>query len=105
MSDSIYQDIFSDWSSVQEEFQMQDPEPHKVLFARYSYEDYSGDADVAWLTEDGLIGHAGGSHCSCYGLEGQWAPELYPDAIALDMLKRSDDAFGQAGPAIRAALT
>lgn len=46
----------------------------KVLFASYSYQDYSGDAFVLFC-ENGKLFEVNGSHCSCYGLEGQWTPE------------------------------
>jgi hypothetical protein len=45
-----------------------------VLFASYSYEDYSGDAFVLF-EKDGKLYEVNGGHCSCYGLEGQWEPE------------------------------
>jgi hypothetical protein len=43
----------------------------RVLFASYSYENYSGDAWVLF-EKDGNLYEVNGSHCSCYGLEGQW---------------------------------
>jgi len=47
-----------------------------VLLASYSYENYSGDAFVLYRdTRDGKLYEVHGSHCSCYGLEGQWEPE------------------------------
>ena len=45
-----------------------------VLFASYSYENYSGDAFVLF-EKDGKLYEVNGSHCSCYGLEGQFEPE------------------------------
>ena len=48
-----------------------------VLLASYSYENYSGDAFVLYRdTRDGKLYEVHGSHCSCYGLEGQWAPDV-----------------------------
>lgn len=47
----------------------------KILFATYSYQDYSGDAWVLFEM-DGILYEVNGSHCSCYGLEGQWEPEV-----------------------------
>lgn len=44
------------------------------LFAYYSYANYSGDAWVLF-EQDGELWEVSGSHCSCYGLEGQWCPE------------------------------
>lgn len=45
-----------------------------ILFASYAYEDYSGSAFVLF-EKDGELYEVHGSHCSCYGLEGQWNPE------------------------------
>lgn len=46
----------------------------EILLASYSYENYSGDAFVLFR-KDGRLYEVNGSHCSCYGLEGQWEPE------------------------------
>lgn len=46
----------------------------KILLADYLYQDYSGDAYVIFVKE-GKLYEVYGSHCSCYGLEGQWKPE------------------------------
>lgn len=45
-----------------------------ILLASYTYEDYDGTAFVLFL-KDGKLFEVHGSHCSCYGLEGQWDPE------------------------------
>lgn len=45
-----------------------------VLFASYGTDNYSGDAFVMF-ERDGKLYEVNGSHCSCYGLEGQWSPE------------------------------
>lgn len=45
-----------------------------IMFASYGYENYSGDAFVLFESE-GKIYEVNGSHCSCYGLEGQWSPD------------------------------
>jgi hypothetical protein len=48
--------------------------PEQVLFAAYSYEDYSGTASVL-IEQGGNLFEVYGSHCSCNGLEGQWEPK------------------------------
>lgn len=45
-----------------------------ILFASYNNESYSGDAFVL-IEKNGKLYEVNGSHCSCYGLEGQWEPE------------------------------
>lgn len=45
-----------------------------ILFASYGTDNYSGDAFVLF-EQDGKLYEVNGNHCSCMGLEGQWAPE------------------------------
>ena len=57
------------------DFQM---DPHelvgaKILYASYSTGDYCGNCDVVFRRNRKLY-HVEGSHCSCFGLEGQWSP-------------------------------
>lgn len=47
----------------------------QILFASYDYENYSGRAFVLYKAKSGILFEVNGSHCSCYGLEGQWKPE------------------------------
>lgn len=46
----------------------------KILFASYGYVEWDG---LAWVLfeQGGKLFEVNGSHCSCYGLEGQWKPE------------------------------
>ena len=46
----------------------------QVLFDAYDTEQYEGYAFVLIEREDGLY-EVNASHCSCYGLEGQWDEE------------------------------
>lgn len=52
------------------------PTDEQVLFADYEQGYYEGEAQVLFVDRDGLLYEVKGSHCSCYGLEGQWAPGL-----------------------------
>lgn len=45
-----------------------------VLLASYGSGSYEGDAFVLFQ-RGGKLYEVNGSHCSCYGLEGQWSPE------------------------------
>jgi hypothetical protein len=56
----------------------------EILFAAYTYEDYSGDTFVLFA-KDGELYEVTGSHCSCHGLEGQFEPEK---VVAEELLNR-----------------
>mgnify|MGYP000969780193 CR=1 FL=1 len=60
-----------------------------ILFAAYNYEDYSGYAMVIF-EQNGKLYEVHGSHCSCYGLEGQWDPEPTDRETLLGRLNRTD---------------
>jgi hypothetical protein len=71
----------NDWSESQAEGMCRDFEIYvstldgiKILVASYTYEDYNGSAFVLF-EKGGKLFEVNGSHCSCYGLEGQWEPE------------------------------
>ena len=64
------------WEAVQSEFETDTPEPEEVIFARYTAEGYEGDATIIYRNGDKYY-YVSGSHCSCYGLEGQFEPEEY----------------------------
>jgi hypothetical protein len=60
-----------------------------ILFASYTYEDYSGDAFVLF-EKDGKYFEVHGGHCSCYGLEDQWSPEEIELDVLLERIKRKE---------------
>lgn len=69
--------FLNDWSGVDSlvrDFEDEGVKNYNVLFASYSYANYSGDAFVL-LEKDGELYEVNGGHCSCYGLEGQFSPE------------------------------
>lgn len=71
---AVYFDLFGDNDAIEKEFACKGAlDGATVRFASYSYEDYSGDAIVIF-ERDGSLWEARGSHCSCNGLEDQWAP-------------------------------
>ena len=49
------------------------PDDNSIVFAGYTYEDYSGSAFVVFV-RDGKVFENHDGHCSCHGLE-DWAPE------------------------------
>ena len=78
------------------------PADRDVLFAYYSYEDYSGTAFVLYKKGRKLF-EAHGSHCSCDGLEGQWHPEE-TTWEALDMRDYTWSYDGEAEAALRSLV-
>lgn len=73
---NIYNDIFESWKDVQKEYQITDPEPDQVLYATYTYENYSGDSLVIYRNDDKYY-LVTAAHCSCNGLENAWIPEEF----------------------------
>lgn len=83
--------LFGDKQDVAKEFGI-DKVPGLVVVAAYEYEEYSGDAYVLYIHE-GKILEVFGSHCSCYGLENQWEPELTtPEALLMRL--ESNPGYG-----------
>lgn len=69
-----FYEIFGCEQNVLDEFQISSLYGYRILFAYYSYEDYSGNAFLL-LEKNNELYEVNGSHCSCYGLEGQFEPE------------------------------
>lgn len=72
----MYLGNFDNKQKIADEFQIDiaELEDCRIMFAAYTYEDYSGSALVLFA-KDGKLYEVNGSHCSCHGLEGQWQPE------------------------------
>ena len=72
-------------------FAIDNDEPDKV-FATYETPSYEGYALVIYK-EGSTYSVVEGSHCSCYGLEGQFEPtEGHSEA---DILKMTEASYGQ----------
>lgn len=74
---SKYFGSFSDRDSVVNSVEAEENDPptdDEILFASYGGAAYEGDALVIY-ERGGRVYEVHGSHCSCYGLEGQWEPE------------------------------
>ncbi len=65
---------FDSIEQISDNFKENIPDDIVVHYAYYQYRDYSGSALVLFSQGDKLY-EVNGSHCSCYGLEGQWSPE------------------------------
>lgn len=62
------------------------PETLHIFFSHYKYEDYSGSGYLwGYNEETDTFFYNSGSHCSCYGLEGQWDMEdhTYEEMVAV----------------------
>lgn len=71
----VYWGEFDDKADVASQFNTTLADDIDIVFAWYTYEDYSGDAFVLF-TQGGKLYEVNGGHCSCYGLEDQWEPEV-----------------------------
>ena len=88
----VYEGAFGSWYDVCREFEIDVAEPDEVILAVYESELYQGDADVIYRIGDRYY-WASGSHCSCYGLEGQWDPEEYSAELLVEALRRGHHFF------------
>lgn len=71
------------------EIEMSTLEGATILLASYEYECYEGSAFVLF-ERDGKLYEVNGSHCSCYGLEGQWEPEETTSEALLNRLDKGN---------------
>jgi hypothetical protein len=89
----VFNNLFQSWEDIKREFNTDAKEPDKILYANYTYESYSGDALVVFKQGD-EYGWVEGGHCSCYGLEDQWRPEMYSAELFLSVLERKlEDSY------------
>ena len=73
---SIYLHCWKNEQDMLESFEIkkEDLDGFEVLLASYDREGWDGSAFVL-LKKDGQLFEVNGNHCSCFGLEGQWALE------------------------------
>lgn len=71
---SVYHGLWECQADMERDFEEPLPDGAEVLFATYDATGDEGDAFVLFR-QDGALYEVNGSHCSCYGLEGQWSPE------------------------------
>ena len=75
MTMKIYFDDFANEEDMIYNFQIQSQDLVGVEMVYACYNGgYDGEAHVIFR-KDGKLYEVNGSHCSCYGLEGQWTPE------------------------------
>jgi hypothetical protein len=88
----VYQGSFDSWADVCREFEEVIDLPDEVLLAAYDCGGYEGYASVIYRQADRYY-WVHGSHCSCYGLEGQWDPEEYSAEMLVAALRRGDHFY------------
>ncbi len=77
-------EVFAEFQEYYDRDKLKLPSNLTLLYADYTYEDYSGDAYVlGYDKQKKQFFEVHGSHCSCYGLEGQWDEEYYDDVKQL----------------------
>lgn len=74
-----------DYSSVVKNFEIDEQEP-KRIWACYDNGGWEGSATIVFERGDQWY-LVEGSHCSCYGLEGQWKPEKFDPREHLKAVK------------------
>lgn len=74
---TIFKNDFENKEDIIYEFKLHknDLDVCDIIYANYEYENYNGDALVIF-TKNGDLYEVNAGHCSCFGLEGQWDPEL-----------------------------
>lgn len=86
----IYAGDFANRADVFGSFAKADDSDIQLLYTSYEYEDYSGYAVVIYYRKSTKKYYeAYGSHCSCYGLEGQWDGD--EEIVAEELVKRIGD--------------
>jgi len=81
--------MLANWADVQKEYDMQEPEPEKLIIAYYDIDDYEGNSVVIYKNNLYHF-YNEASHCSCNGLENSWDPIKYENRkLLLECLKRS----------------
>jgi hypothetical protein len=100
-----YHNNFSNWADVFNAFEKPCPEKEpRHVFASYSYEDYTGSALVI-VSNGRKFDVVEGAHCSCYGLEGQWAPTTHTRREIRKMLEATDGLFHEYRASIEKLIT
>jgi len=83
---SCEDDVFSDFC-IDEHISGPNPmKGVKILFACYKTGGYSGQGFVLFKKGRKYY-EVNGSHCSCYGLEGQWSPE---EVVMKELITRAE---------------
>ena len=78
---SEFEGIYSDKDKTAETMLLPKYQDINILLACYTTGSYDGQAFVLY-EKDGQLYEVNAGHCSCYGLEDQWDPEITtPEAL------------------------
>jgi hypothetical protein len=84
----VFEGAFEDAIDVFSQFDEDEYERYVILYANYDTPSYEGYAHVLGYDKvEGKFFEVYGSHCSCYGLEGQWEPEYHTDEEMAAMIE------------------
>lgn len=89
-----YRGEFQQWSHVAESFSGECPQSEpRYVFAEYQVPGYEGYSTVITSDDGEKFRVVEGSHCSCYGLEGQWEPTEHTKPEVEKMMEASYGFF------------
>lgn len=96
---------FGDWGSKDElldaySISARELEGATMLFAWYSYANYSGSSFVLF-EKDGVPWIDTSGHCSCNGLEGSWSPQKLTWATLAKMIESDRWLLEDSGVTVR----
>jgi hypothetical protein len=92
MVDRNYIGEFASWDDVRSNYGDDCPtEEPRFVFAQYETPAYEGYSTVITSTGADDFFIVEGSHCSCFGLEGQWEPTRHDSA---DLRKMMEASYG-----------
>lgn len=84
----------SNYNVIEVEF----PDHLHIFYSYYSYENYSGYGFLwGYNEETDTFFNNSGSHCSCYGLEGQWDIEDYTFEEMKAVIERQIEQYDPSG--------
>lgn len=88
----MFKGEFENASDVLDAFKVTDDQRDgvNIIYAEYEFEECDGSATVVF-ERNGDLFEVYGAHCSCYGLEWQWEPELIDKQVYAERLRLAKD--------------
>jgi len=103
---TYYMNNFENQQDIENEFGLEagSLDDCDILLADYTHECYSGSAFVLYR-QDGKLYEVHGSHCSCYGLETQFDPELTSVEALEHYLKEGEYSYKEYAEQLQDIIT